>query len=490
MHNIHHANGLHLYPQANYWDWPYTADKLPDGKRELQIDRDWMWYQAWGRYSWNCHRGEDKSFWKKTLAEYYGTDTITAGRIIDAYDDSGEIAPKLLRRFGITEGNRQCLLLGMKISQLVNPYKYTIYPGFYESCGPTGEKLIEYVEKEWKHEKHIGELPLDIVDQCVEHGNKAVADIEGLSTNITKNKDEFERLLNDMRCYRDFALSFRYKVLAAEQVLNYKWSKDVEYLKKAVPLLEKSNNCYKDLVEKTKDTYYNANSMLTSQRRIPVGGDGGKYSTWQEMMPVYQEEFDNLKKNIASLTSVDNQSIKKEKTATAVDALEYKGNEKKGYVKLLSDYKTVTLKKGAKLFEGRDEAVDTLATELQGMKAIVLNRDTARIKGISIEFECTKPVKLLVGFFVDDQTKFARPPKLEIDATGNEYGQAEPIISNGFILTNMPIANIHAYHFQAGHHVINLPKGIIMVAGFTGSEIKIRDAKLNGAGTEVDWLFM
>ena len=107
----------------------------------------------------------------------------------------------------------------------------------------------------------------------------------------------------------------------------------MEYLKKAVPLLEKSNNCYKDLVEKTKDTYYNANSMLTSQRRIPVGGDGGKYSTWQEMMPIYQEEFDNLKKNIASLTSVDNQSIKKEKTATAVDAIEYKGNEKKGYVK-------------------------------------------------------------------------------------------------------------------------------------------------------------
>ena len=449
-----------------------------------------MWYQAWGRYSWNCHRGEDKSFWKKTLAEYYGTDTITAGRIIDAYDDSGEIAPKLLRRFGITEGNRQCLLLGMKISQLVNPYKYTIYPGFYESCGPTGEKLIEYVEKEWKHEKHIGELPLDIVDQCVEHGNKAVADIEGLSTNITKNKDEFERLLNDMRCYRDFALSFRYKVLAAEQVLNYKWSKDVEYLKKAVPLLEKSNNCYKDLVEKTKDTYYNANSMLTSQRRIPVGGDGGKYSTWQEMMPVYQEELDNLKKNISALTSADNASARKEIPAKAADALIYKGNEKKGCVKLMGEFQTVTLKKGVKLFVGRDEAVDTLATELEGMKALVLNRDTARIKGISVEFECSKPVKLLVGFFVDDQTKFARPPKLETDATGNEYGQAEPVISNGLILTKMPIANIHAYHFSAGHHVINLPKGIIMVAGFTGSELKIRDAKLNGAGTEVDWLFM
>ena len=490
MHNVHHANGLHLYPQANYWDWPYTADKLPDGKRELQIDRDWMWYQAWGRYSWNCHRGEDKSFWKKTIADYYATDTITAARIIEAYDESGEIAPKLLRRFGITEGNRQCLLLGMKMSQLVNPYKYTIYPGFYESCGPTGEKLIEYVEKEWKHEPHVGELPLDIVAQCVSHGEKAVEALKGLAGNIRQNRDEFMRLVNDINCYRDFACSFRYKVLAAEQVLNYKWSKDVAFLQKAVPLLEKSDACYRDLVEKTKDTYYNANSMLTSQRRIPIGGDGGKYSTWQEMMPVYQEELDNLKKNISALISADNASARKETPAKAADALIYKGHEKKGCVKLMGEYQTVTLKKGAKLFVGRDEAVDTVATELEGMKALVLNRDTARIKGISVEFECSKPVKLLVGFFVDDQTKFARPPKLETDATGNEYGQAEPVISNGLILTKMPIANIHAYHFSAGHHVINLPKGIIMVAGFTGSELKIRDAKLNGAGTEVDWLFM
>ena len=51
----------------------------------------------------------------------------------------------------------------MFMSQLVNPYKYTIYPGFYESCGPEGEKLIEYVEKEWKKQPHVGELPLDIV---------------------------------------------------------------------------------------------------------------------------------------------------------------------------------------------------------------------------------------------------------------------------------------------------------------------------------------
>ncbi len=226
--------------------------------------------------------------------------------------------------------------------------------------------------------------------------------------------------------------------------------------------------------------------MLTSQRRIPVGGDGGKFSTWKEMMPIYQDELDNLKKNIQSLTTVDKTVSTASVIAKADDAL----NGKKPCVKLLGNYKTVNLVKGARLFEGRDEAIDTVSQELAGMKALLLNRDTARVNGITIEFDAARPVKMLVGFFVDDQTKFARPPKLEVDATGNEYGQAEPVLSNAVIMANMPIANVHAYHFSAGHHVINLPKGIIMVAGFTESDIKIRDAKLNGAGTEVDWLFM
>ena len=480
MHRVHGANGLHLYPQASYWDWPYTADKLPGGQRQLQIDRDWMWYAAWGRYSWNCHRGEDKAYWEKRLADYYGTDTLTAKRIIEAYDEYGEIAPKLLRRFGITEGNRQTLLLGMKMSQLVNPYKYTVYEEFYQSCGPKGEKLIEYVEKEWKHEKHEGELPLDIVDQCVAHGDKAVAAISGLEGKITKNKDEFKRLVNDVNCYKDFAYSFKYKVLAAQQALNYKWSKDVNYLNKAVPLLEKSNEYYMQLVNKTKDTYLYANSMQTSQRRIPVGGDDGKFKTWEEMVPVYEDELNSLKANIKMLTSPQKEDNSNENLVKAENA----------EVKLISNYKRIKLTKGAKLFENRDEAIDSLAPELEGLEALVMNRDTTRIQGGVVEFETDKPVKMLVGFFIDDQNKFASPPKLEIDATGNEFGQAEPVISNAISMSNMPIVNIHAYHLQPGHHTIRLPKGIIMVAGFTDTDLKIRDARLNGLSNEVDWLFM
>ncbi|MCD8297795.1 MAG: hypothetical protein LUC88_09510, partial [Prevotella sp.] len=480
MHRVHGANGLHLYPQASYWDWPYAADKLADGERLRQIDRDWMWYSAWGRYAWNCNRGDDSDYWVKVISDYFGTDTASARKILVAYNESGEIAPKLIRRFGITEGNRQTLLLGMKISQLVNPYKYTVYPEFYASCGPAGEKLIEYVEKEWNGEPHSGELPLDIVDQCVSHGDKAVAAVSGLDTNVTKNKEEFARLVNDMRCYREFAYSFKYKVLAAQQVLNFKWSRDVEYLEKAVPLLEKSDSCYARLVDDTNDTYLYANSMQTSLRRIPVGGDDGNFKTWEEMIPVYKEELDNLKAHIHSMLFPDVDNARQFVNPVAQNA----------DITLISDYPLVTLEKGAQLFEGRDETVDSLAAELVGLNALVLNRDTTRINGATVEFECASPVQMLVGFFIDDQDKFASPPKLETDATGNDYGQAEALISNAVSMSNMPMVNIHAYHFDPGHHVINLPKGIIMVAGFTDTELNTRDAKLNGGNNEVDWLFL
>lgn len=480
MHRVHHSKGLHLYPQASYWDWPYTADKLPNGERLLQIDRDWMWYKAWGRYAWNCDRGEDSEYWLRELMDYYGIrDRYAAQQVLEAYNESGEIAPKLLRRFGITEGNRQTLLLGMKMSQLVNPYKYTIYPGFYESCGPQGEKLIEYVEKEWKGEPHVGELPLDIIEQCLEHGNNAARNVIFAVQNVEKNSDEFLRFSTDMLCYWKFAQSFHDKVLAAQQVLKYKWSKDVSYLEKAVPLLEKSMDSWRELVSYADSSYLYANSMQTAQRRVPVGGDGGKMKTWGELATVYQDELDALKANIEKLKHPVKQSNVKIQPAVPAQVMIGDGKQ------------VIHLAKDAVLFEKREDTkIDSVAPELRNLQALVLNRDSTRIVGTSVEFTCERPVKMLVGFFQDDDKKWAKAPKLEIDATGNEYGQAEPILTNAVSMLQMPPVNIHAYHFSAGHHVINLPKGIIMIAGFTESDIKPRDVGLQGAGDEVDWLFM
>ncbi|MBR1687408.1 MAG: hypothetical protein IJ710_02625 [Prevotella sp.] len=481
MHDIHHANALHLYPQASYWDWPYTADRLPDGGRLKQLERDWMWYRAWGRYAWNCRRDTtaEAGYWDTTLAQQYGLDESDAALLRRAYDESGEIAPKLLRRFGITEGNRQTLLLGMLMAQLVNPYKFTIYPGFYESCGPEGEKLIEYVEREHKGLPHVGELPLDIVSQCEQHGDAAAAAIDAIALKATRHQAEMLRIQNDMHCYRLFAHSFAQKVRAAEHVLNYQHTQDIGELEAAIPLLQSSLDYYRQLVQRTRSTYLYANSMQTAQRRIPVGGDGGRMKTWEELLPRYEEELANLQRHIGEL-----------KNPAAAHTDELIRPLHPAAITLVSPAQTVTLKKGALLFENRpDTPIDSIAPELEGLQAYVLNRDTTRIKGTTLIFESTQPVRLLVGFFQDDDPKWAKPPKLEVDATGNEYGQAEPVIRNAVNMTQMPKVNIHVYQLPAGRQELRLPKGIIMIAGFTDANIQPRDAGLNGSTETVDWLF-
>lgn len=504
MHDVHYANALHLYPQASYWDWPYSADKLPGGGREYQLDRDWMWYAVWGRYAWNCRRDtvDEARYWDGRLADFYGTggkdDARGADLIRKALDESGEIAPKLLRRFGITEGNRQTLLLGMFMSQLVNPYKYTIYPGFYESCGPEGEKLIEYVEKEWKHQSHKGELPLDIVNQTIAHGEKAVAAIDSAAPYVTKNVAEFGRLRNDMHCYREFAYSFGLKVRAALHVLNYKWGKDIGELDATVPLLEESLDHYRRLVALTKDNYLYANSMQTAQRRIPIGGDNGKMKTWAELLPEYEKELKNLKKNISMLkakaagtykeTAEEIKSLRNADVKNVVLITHPDGNSASQEPKRTAvEFRQIA--KGTRLFTDIDSIVTAVAPELEGLKALPLSYWNMKKEATVIDFTAKKPVTMLVGYFRDDQIKYAPAPKLETDASANDYGQAEAVLTSAIQIDGMPQVNVHPYHFGAGHHTLSLPKGILLVLGFTDSEPAQRDCGLSGSDKSIDWLF-
>jgi len=184
---IHHANGLHLYPLA-YWAWPYSPDKA----QIRQYERDWIWFEAWARYAWNPDRQvkDEDEYWISRLAEVYGS-RQAAMHILEAYNHSGLCAPMILRRFGITNGNRQTLSLGMTLDQLVNPKKYRLWPRLVDSDSPEGERLGEYVEKEWKGQKHIGETPAEVIDQILSHSQTAVEQINLADDYVSKNREEF-----------------------------------------------------------------------------------------------------------------------------------------------------------------------------------------------------------------------------------------------------------------------------------------------------------
>ncbi|MFG6685734.1 hypothetical protein ACGK9U_04070 [Mariniflexile sp. HNIBRBA6329] len=484
MHKVHGANALHLYPQTSYWDWPYAPDKTET--RLLEMDRDWIWYKAWSRYAWesNRDRNDEIKFWSEELAAKFGTDTETGKHILKAYEEAGEIAPKTLRRFGITEGNRQTLLLGMFESQLVNPYKWRVYPGFYESCGPIGEILLEYAKKEWEHTPHEGETPVQIINEIVEHGKKAVLSIDKAEAKITKDKAEFIRLKNDMYCYNAFANFFSEKVEAALLVLRYSYSNDIKDLEKTLPHLEKSIDHYKQLVNLTKDTYLYANSMQTAQRRIPIGGDDGNNKTWKELFPHYERELANFKRNLNLLKAPkDGEIVRKEGDPWQVEdvSLLMKNN---GYY---------NLKKGTKVYGMPESEIVDIAPELQNLKGISFIADNQNENGTHLKFKNDKPVKLVVGYFNTDQKRFLFPPSLETNAAGNTRGEAEVILANAVRLRDLPRVNIHTYEFKSGENELVLGKGRVLIFGFIDANQKVtsRDVGLidDNEKEAVDWLF-
>lgn len=482
MHDVYEANGLHLYPQASYWDWPNSADNT--STRLLQVERDWVWYKAWARYAWDSRRDRKSeiAYWSKTLASYYGCSENDAANILEAYEQAGEISPKILRRYGITDGNRQTMTLGMLMTQLINPKRFGLYVLLYNSEAPEGEMIIEYAEKEAKKENHIGETPPQVANEIIDHGKKAVEAIEKAAKNIKANRTEFERLKNDMYCYRAMANYYAEKARAAVQILKYKYSNNIADLESAVPILQRSVAHFKELTKLTQSSYLYANSMQTQQRRIPVGGNDAKNKTWEELLPFYETELKNFTHRIDSLKSLPPVTQKRVVQPLQNATIQWPAANGTQYA----------LKPGELVFSDSSLVIKAIAPELSGLTAIRLPKNAQIVNGTELQFTTAVPVKIFIGYFADRAPQYLRPPQLENDASANDYGQADAKIRSAVWIEGMPAVNLHSYSFKAGTHTLKLGKGISLVLGAVPEtvQVPVYDAALQDAGTRViDWLF-
>lgn len=493
MHRVHHANGLHLYPQAAYWDWPYSADKT--APRLYQINRDWLWYKAWGRYAWDGQRDSvsEKKYWIEVLENFYGC-RGKGSLILDALQESGECAPKGLRRFGITNGGRQCYALGMFMDQLVNRDKYRPWVELWRSDSPEGEGLEEYVEKAMKGLPHKGETPPQIAGEIKTHGEKAAGAVEKACRHIRKNREEFERLRNDIHCTSLIADFYSDKSKAAEYVLRYKYNKKTQELDSAVVWLEKSVQDYRQLAARTKDTYLYAASLHDGARRIPVSGADGKNTHWTDVLPMYEKELAMFKVKLAQLKekgSSENEQVDEQKFEPAAFELLSQGMEK------------YTVKEGEAAFTDSKIVFEKLVPALVGLTGVRFSEKAALQNGTGFRFRVNQPVYVLVGYFNTDQNGFVSKPNLETDVHADERGGLEPVIRDGatFIKKGMnpsipaavyPGINVHACKFKAGTHEMSFDKGRILVLGIIGAEksiIKKSGKKVNKKNRPVSWLF-
>lgn len=470
------ATGVHLYP-LSYWNWPYSPD-IADPPL-LQWQRDWIWFEAWARYSWNpdVPEQEDHAYWIARLTDFYGN-TNAAEKILEAYNNSGEVAPRLIRRFGITEGNRQTLSLGMTLDQLVNPKKYGAIDDLWLSQAPPGERLDEFVEKEWKHEPHVGETPPSILSEVLTYSSNAVTAIDAAAPFVTSNREEFARLRNDIFCIRAMAENYSDKVQAAELFLRYGYSHDVNDMERAETFLADSFRDYQILAELTETTYHYANSMQTSQRKIPFNGGthgGGTNYLWSQLLPLYQKELTDFQANIAQLKANVSQ-------ANNVDVLKIKPWPAAQFKLLSTNAETYTVETGAKVFTDRNFTIQGLAPELRGLTGIRFSHEAAK-KGRyqPMEFEAAEPVQVLVGYFNSDQKGWLPVPQLETDASADDRGGVETVIQNAAAIQGCPNVDVHAFRYAAGKQRLEFSgKGSFVILGIVPQSVTLekRDAQI------------
>jgi len=483
------ATGIHLYP-LSYWNWPYSPD-IADPPL-LQWQRDWIWFEAWARYSWNpdVPDAEDRAYWIGRLAERYGN-TNAAEKILDAYNAAGEVAPRLIRRFGITEGNRQTLSLGMTLDQLVNPNKYGAIEDLWLSQAPPGERLDEYVKKEWSHEPHIGETPDTVLGwsfptnymgstrQCA---NLALEDMLEAASLVTKNREEYDRLRNDVDCIYELNEFYWYKVYAAKLILNYNYSHDIKDMEMAEACLMKSYGEFQKLASSAGPAYRFANGMQTSQRKIPfTGGVGGKGTNylWSQVLPFYEKEFRDFHDKVELMKQSTNI------VATADDS-KIKPWPAAQFKLTGTNAETYEVKVGAKIFTDRKFAIQRLAPELTGLTGIRFSHEAAK-KGLQppVEFEASEPVQVLVGYFQSNQKAWLQVPKLETAAQADERGGVDTVIENAAAIQGCPNVDVHAFRFEAGRQKLELiGTGSFVILGVVPQSVQLNKRDAHGGGNQ------
>lgn len=443
------ANGLHVYPLA-YWSWPITPDQ--SATPLMQFERDWLWFEAWAHYAWQPDGGveQDRQHWIDRIAQRFGS-REAAEQILIAYNDAGECAPMLLRRFGITEGNRQTFALGMTLDQLVSPEKYRPYPELWLSQAPPGERLDEYVRNQLAGEPHAGETPISVLEAALRYSQNAVEAIEAAAPHVVKNHAEFERLRNDVTCIRAMVENYAAKVEAAIAVMSFPQRQDVELLDHAETKLAESLAHFRRLAELTDETYMFANSMQTDLRRIPVTGAIGTEPVnyhWVHLLPVYEQELADFRASVAAVKAGD---------TCALFRRERKSLRKTG-VKVHSPHaETYTVQTGTRAYNDQHWRIQALVPELDQLTGIRFPHSPAAEGDYEpVEFEVDEPVLVLIGYIRSEAPQWLQPPRLETDALAGQRGGTEVYIENAAMIDTLPPVDVYALRFGKGRHKLTM----------------------------------
>lgn len=484
------ANALHLYPLF-YWDWPYAPDKAQP--RLKQIDRDWLWYQTWFRYAWNPNRDYDteRTYWTRTLAEHFGCGEAEAVKILEAIEYAGECAPRILRRVGITEGNRQTMSLGMTMSEFTNVKRYRPNYELWRSVSTPGEQPDEYVQKELAGEPHYGETPIDMCEEVVYYAKTALDDMKSAADKITKHQDEYANFVTDLEAIYLMSYSYAKKIEGAVEILKYKYTMDeaykgdLAYLENAQGLMEESLKAYRELAALTDKTYLYACSMQTRQRKIPFT-DGDAFGHWTQCLVEYENEYANFVKHLDEMK----QGIFPSEESEVPEGVEALVSAE--FEVLSPGCEKYILEKGNSIFNDGNQIIQSIAPEIKGLTGVRVGLGPCIESGVAVKLELKEDSQVLFGYLNAKGVEWMQVPDLETNTHADDRGGLAVVYANAMKVEGCPEVNVHAFQYEKGVHEIYMGTGGYTIIGVVpkGVVLNARNAGLSGESLDkLDWLY-
>jgi len=290
---------------------------------------------------------------------------------------------------------------------------------------------------------------------------------------VTKNKDEYNRVVGDMQCIWLLMQFYQTKTRAAAEVMLFGYDKDQQHLQRADSLLASSVEFFRQVTAITDKTYRNAAGMQTSQRQIPVRG-GPKTNHWRDILPVYEKELTTFRSRLKSMN--DRAALAEaQRPVERLSQIAFQLEPGSG--------EAFTVKAGEPIFPDGPQQIASIAGELDGMRGIRVSSKS----NTPVRFTLDKPAQVLVGFV-----------RKGVNKAGPQNADAENwniVLTNAVALKGAPALTVWAAPLSAGRNELDLGRGSYVILGFIPQETKVKarinfsTASVDGEPPNLDWMF-
>jgi len=277
------ANGLHLYPRKA-WRWPEGSEP---GLPLVQWERDWSWYLAWARYSWNPDRDPvaERRWWEQELARHFG-DANAASSLLDAQAAGADVLPGLQRLIWLGDSNHTILASGIRLPQLEQA------PGIpFLKLNDVAQRIPAYLAGLRAGTTSPQPTVTEFIDTLVEAATRSATLATQAAAQARHHRTEAEAWARDTEAVRLVARYYQEKMQAA--VLRARAGAPGSTVAPAAFLapLEKSLETFRELSDLLAPAYDSISDVPawhpTRLKKVPFH--------WSDLVPLFERELELIR---------------------------------------------------------------------------------------------------------------------------------------------------------------------------------------------------